>query len=49
MKHILIVDDEPAIQRIFEEFLQGEGFSTALAADEFEAIQTLLNEASPVD
>jgi len=41
MKHILIVDDDPSIQLIFEQFLQGEGFSTALAADGFEAILQL--------
>ncbi len=41
MKHILIVDDDSAIQLIFEQFLQGEGFSTALAADGFEAILQL--------
>jgi len=41
MKHILIVDDDPAILHLFERFLQGEDFSTALAADGFEAILQL--------
>ena len=38
MKHILIVDDEPAILHLFEQFLQKKEFSTALAADGFEAV-----------
>jgi len=46
MKHILIVDDDPAIQHLFEQFLQGEGFSTALAADGFEAV-LLMKEQEP--
>ena len=41
MKHILIVDDDPAILHLFEQFLQKKGFSTALAADGFEAILQL--------
>jgi len=46
MKHILIVDDDPAIQHLFEQFLQGKGFSTALAADGFEAV-LLMKEQMP--
>ena len=38
MKHILIVDDDPAILHLFEQFLQKKEFSTALAADGFEAV-----------
>lgn len=38
MKHILIVDDDPAIQTLFERFLQKMGYSTELASDGFAAI-----------
>jgi len=41
MRHILIVDDDPAILHLFEQFLQKKGFSTSLAANGFEAILQL--------
>jgi len=41
MKYILIVDDDPDILHLFERFLQEKGFSTALAANGFEAILQL--------
>ena len=47
MKHILIVDDDSAIQRLFEAFLQREGFRTSIAANGLEAI--LLIKENPPD
>ena len=41
MKHILIVDDDSAIQHLFEEFLQQKGFSTSIASDGFEAVLSM--------
>jgi CheY-like chemotaxis protein len=42
----LIVDDDSAIQHLFEQFLQGEGFSTSIAANGLEAI-ILIKENPP--
>lgn len=38
MKHILIVDDDPFIQRLFDQFFQSKGFSTAIADSGFSAV-----------
>ncbi len=45
MKHILIVDDDSAIQHLFEQFLQSRGFSTALADDGFTAVLSMERHA----
>ena len=47
MKHLLIVDDDPVIQRLFERFLNSEGFRTSIAANGLEAI--LLIKENPPD
>jgi len=41
MKHILIVDDDPAILHLFEQFLQKKEFSTACATDGFDAVLSM--------
>lgn len=41
MAHILIIDDDPAVRSLFGQFLDGEGYSTALAADGREALELL--------
>jgi len=38
MKYILIVDDDPAIQVLFEQFLQGRGYSTSVVVDGMAAL-----------
>jgi len=38
MKNILIIDDDPAIQLLFEQFLKTKGFNTQVASDGFEAL-----------
>jgi DNA-binding NtrC family response regulator len=46
MKNILIVDDDPVIQSLFEQFLQGKGFSTRVADDGLQAL-LLMKESVP--
>ena len=41
MENILIVDDDPAIQHLFEQFLKSKGFSTRVAADGFKALLSI--------
>ena len=38
MKHILIVDDDPLIQRLFQQYFQAKGFSTAVADSGLSAV-----------
>ncbi len=38
MKHILIVDDDPLIQRLFDQFFKSEGFSVTLADSGLSAV-----------
>ncbi|MCU0857836.1 MAG: response regulator [Pontiellaceae bacterium] len=38
MKHILIVDDDPFIQRLFDQFFRSKGFSTAIADNGLSAV-----------
>lgn len=38
MKHILIVDDDPLIQRLFDQFFQSKGFSVTLADSGLSAV-----------
>jgi CheY-like chemotaxis protein len=46
MAHILIIDDEPAVLTLFEQFLEGEGYTTELAADGKEGVR-LLKQRKP--
>ncbi|MFA7257004.1 MAG: response regulator [Kiritimatiellales bacterium] len=41
MKHILVIDDDPAVLSLFEQFLESEGFSVALALNGLEGILSL--------
>jgi CheY-like chemotaxis protein len=41
MAHILIIDDEPSLRTLFRQFLEGQGFSVAEAADGREGIRLL--------
>jgi len=38
IKHILIVDDDPAVLSLFDRFFSEKGFSTALASDGLAAL-----------
>lgn len=42
MKHILIVDDDPNIRRVYEELLKSEGFAVDAAKSAEEATEYLL-------
>lgn len=41
MKHILIIDDDPAILILFEEFLKSKGYGTAAAANGRQGLKML--------
>ena len=41
MKDILIVDDDPAIQLLFEQFLRAKGFNPRVASDGFDALLSI--------
>lgn len=46
MKHILVIDDEPALLSLFGQFLESEGYSVALAADGREGMN-LMKQQQP--
>ena len=41
MKNILIVDDDPAIQTLFEQFFKTKGFNPRVAIDGFDALLSM--------
>ncbi|MBC8206064.1 MAG: response regulator [Kiritimatiellales bacterium] len=41
MKNILVVDDDPAIQALFEQFLKTKGFNPRVAVDGFDALLSM--------
>ena len=41
MKNILIVDDDPAIQLLFEQFLKTKGFNPRVAVDGLDALLSM--------
>ncbi|MGI5875459.1 MAG: response regulator [Dethiobacteria bacterium] len=47
MKSILVIDDEPALTMIFEEFLTDLGFKVKTASNGKEALNILENEPPP--
>ena len=41
MKNILVVDDDPAIQTLFKQFLKTKGFNPQVAVDGFDALLSM--------
>jgi CheY-like chemotaxis protein len=48
-KHILVVDDEPAIRRMLQRILNNQGYRVTLAANGAEALIVLAKEEMPID
>jgi len=46
MAHILVIDDEIAIQKLFRQFLEGEGYSVSSASDGREGLR-LIKQKKP--
>jgi DNA-binding response OmpR family regulator len=47
VKHVLVIDDEPSLVMIFEEFLSDEGYHVLTASSGYEGLTKLNSEPPP--